>query len=148
MALLAAVLQQVLIEDDRLQDAPKLAEPLRDMWERSSEGENRIQLAKAFDQMPDSQRQVFVNAVFDTFKDRFVEHAREYNRMPKSQRVHYVDNLIDRMEVERRSVAGLNGGGPDGGQGVNVAQSFAKTSRSTPPSLPKENTLRLSRAPK
>jgi hypothetical protein len=87
------------------------------MWTQFSQGDRRAELSKAFDQMTPSERQVFVDAAFDTAKDRFLKQANEYNRLPEQRKAEFVANVINNLDAQRKAVGGYSAGS-------NVAKSF------------------------
>jgi hypothetical protein len=79
---------------------------LGDMWNAYSQGEKRGELAQAFNRMSFSERQVFVDAAFETVKVDFLKQANEFNKLPKSKKDQFVDNVMNQLDQQRRAIAG------------------------------------------
>lgn len=86
-------------------------------YNQFSKGENRQKMNEAFARMAPAQRQVFLDAAFETAKVKFVKEAKEFNRIPLQQRPQFVDRLVSSFDQRRHNVGGY---GPQD----NVAESF------------------------
>ncbi len=79
---------------------------LGDMWNQCGQGEKRAELAQAFERMSSYEKQVFVDATFDTVKVRFLEQATEYNRLPPNKRDQYIENVLNNLQGQRQALGG------------------------------------------
>jgi hypothetical protein len=101
-----------------------------DMWNQFGKGDNREQLAQAFDKMTPAEQEVFVDAVFETAKDRFLKQAVTYSDLPVHERKEFLDTAINNLETLRLSIGGAGPGGGSGGVSgggrTNIAKPFER----------------------
>lgn len=110
---------------------------LGNMWNEFSQGNKREELVQAFQRMSSAERQVFIDAAFETTKVDFLAKAEEFNRLPKSKRKKFVENLTAGMDAQRMAVAGY------GGQG-NLAAPFEGAFPKTTDAMTKQLVTRTS----
>lgn|GEM_PF-729017 len=94
--------------------------------EQHARGDSRDQFNQALRRMSRGQRQVFLDAVFDVSKVRFLERARDYSRLPKRQRKQFVTSALRDFRRLQRAIGGqssgsFSGGSSSGGGGTGNA---------------------------
>ena len=77
---------------------------LADVWAQVADDQKRQELIQAFDEMNSSQRDAFVEALFDLFKDRFLKQASEYQNLPIDKRQSFVDGILDHWDEQFRAM--------------------------------------------
>lgn len=90
-------------------------------------------MSRELSRMSYTQRQQFLDGVFEVGKENFVKAAEEYKRTPKTQKKEFVDKVIRSVDGLRRRILSPAGGAAGGGGGGGGGGPLAAGAGPAPP---------------